>query len=94
MLTEVESAFRSMKTELGLRPVYHQKQDRIVGHLFITVLAFRLVQTLRFPLSWGRSLPAEERTWSIPRRIPSVSAPTLLPPLKSGAGSVATRPDV
>jgi len=50
MLTEVESAFRSMKTELGLRPVYHQKRDRVAGHLFITVLAFHLVQTLRLQL--------------------------------------------
>nr|MBC8386276.1 transposase [Gammaproteobacteria bacterium] len=50
MLTEIEATFRSLKTELGLRPVYHQKQDRVTGHLFITLLAYHLVHTLRFQL--------------------------------------------
>lgn len=34
-LTEIEATFRSLKSELGLRPVYHQKEDRVTGHLFI-----------------------------------------------------------
>jgi len=34
MLTEIEATFRSLKTDLGLRPVYHQKEDRVTGHLF------------------------------------------------------------
>ena len=33
MLTDIEDAFRSMKSELGLRPVYHQKERRVDGHL-------------------------------------------------------------
>ncbi|MFT6242005.1 MAG: transposase, partial [Akkermansiaceae bacterium] len=37
MLTDLESVFRSLKSELGMRPVYHQKEDRCDGHLFITV---------------------------------------------------------
>jgi transposase len=40
MLTDLESVFRSLKTELGLRPIYHSKQERVDGHLFITVLAY------------------------------------------------------
>ena len=47
MLTDLESVFRSLKSELGLRPVYHQTQGRADGHLFITVLAYQLVQTIR-----------------------------------------------
>ena len=50
MLTEIEATFRSLKTELGLRPVYHQKEERVTGHLFITLLAYHLVHTLRFQL--------------------------------------------
>lgn len=50
MLTEIEATFRSLKTELGLRPVYHQKEQRVTGHLFITLLAYHLVQTLRHQL--------------------------------------------
>ncbi len=47
MLTDLESVFRSLKSELGLRPVYHRKEDRIDGHLLITVLAYQAVQVVR-----------------------------------------------
>ncbi|MFQ5560264.1 MAG: transposase, partial [Nitrospinota bacterium] len=50
MLTDLEAVFRSFKTELGLRPVFHQKADRVTGHLFISVLAYHLVHTVRYPL--------------------------------------------
>lgn len=50
MLTDLESVFRSLKSELGLRPVYHQKEVRVDGHLFITVLAYQCVQVLRVQL--------------------------------------------
>jgi transposase len=50
MLTDLESVFRSLKNELGLRPVYHTKQERVDGHLFITVLAYQAVQVLRTKL--------------------------------------------
>ena len=50
MLTDLEAVFRSLKSELGLRPVFHQKTDRVSGHLFISVLAYHLVHTIRFQL--------------------------------------------
>ncbi len=50
MLTDLESVFRSLKTELGLRPVYHSTEGRVDGHLFITVLAYQCVQVLRMQL--------------------------------------------
>ena len=43
-LTDLEAVFRSLKSELGLRPIYHHKTLRTEGHLFITVLAYQLVQ--------------------------------------------------
>ncbi|MBN6742217.1 transposase, partial [Acidithiobacillus sp. MC6.1] len=61
MLTDLESVFRSLKSELGLRPVFHTREDRTEGHLFITVLAYQAVQALRTSLreqglqhSWSR----------------------------------------
>ena len=42
MLTDLEAVFRSLKSELGLRPVFHQKEARTEGHLFITVLAYQI----------------------------------------------------
>jgi transposase len=46
-LTDLESVFRSLKSELGLRPVYHHKGHRAEGHLFISVLAYQCVQVIR-----------------------------------------------
>jgi transposase len=61
MLTDLEAVFRGLKSELGLRPVFHHNEKRTEGHLFITVLAYRLVQAIRNKLqaagetvSWAR----------------------------------------
>jgi transposase len=43
MLTRIEDSFRTMKSELGFRPVFHQKDERMEGHLFISVLAYHLI---------------------------------------------------
>ena len=40
MLTDLEAVFRSLKSELGLRPSFHKTQNRSDGHLFITVIAY------------------------------------------------------
>lgn len=50
MLTDLEAVFRSLKSELGLRPIYHHKEKRVNGHVFITLIAYHLVQTLRCQL--------------------------------------------
>ncbi|CCK79595.1 predicted transposase, IS4 family [Desulfobacula toluolica Tol2] len=50
MLTDLESVFRSLKSELGMRPVFHQVTERITGHLFISVLAYHLVHCIRYRL--------------------------------------------
>ena len=50
MLTNLESVFRSLKTDLGLRPVFHQIDRRVEGHLFISVLAYHFVHSLRLQL--------------------------------------------
>ena len=50
MLTNLEAVFRSLKTDLGLRPVFHQIDRRVEGHLFISVLAYHFVHALRLRL--------------------------------------------
>ena len=50
MLTDLEAVFRSLKSELGLRPVFHQKTKRVSGHLFITLLAYHVIHTIRCQL--------------------------------------------
>lgn len=50
-LRGVEDAFRFMKSSLGMRPVYHQKEQRVDGHLWITILAYHLIQNCLYQLS-------------------------------------------
>jgi len=50
-LRGVEDAFRFMKSSLGLRPVYHQKETRVDGHLWITILAYHLIKNCLYQLN-------------------------------------------
>lgn len=49
-LSDIEDAFRCMKSELGFRPIHHHTESRADGHIFITVLAYHLLHTIRFKL--------------------------------------------
>ena len=63
--SRVESSFRSMKSELGMRPVYHQNGDRTAAHLFITVLGYHMLATIANLLEkW-----LDTREWSTIRDI-------------------------
>ncbi|MGB0864214.1 MAG: IS1634 family transposase [Saprospiraceae bacterium] len=50
-LTEIEAVNRCCKTDLNLRPVYHQKDASIKAHLFLTLIAFTVVQFIRHQLA-------------------------------------------
>jgi transposase len=45
-LTEAEGAFRIHKSDLGLRPIWHQKQERVEAHVLVCFLAYALWKTL------------------------------------------------
>jgi len=75
MLTEIEATFRSLKTDLGLRPVYHHKEVRVTGHLFITLLAYHLVHTLRYQLKQQ----GIQLSWDSIRNIMSTNNASRLP---------------
>ena len=64
-LADLEAVFRSLNSELGLRPLYHHKPIRADGHLFITVIAYQLVQVLRTRLRQA----GENASWTTLRRI-------------------------
>ena len=64
-LTDIEAVFRSLKSELGLRPVFHRKAVRAEGHLFITVIAYQLVQVIRARLRQT----GERASWTTLRAI-------------------------
>jgi Transposase DDE domain len=46
-LTQIEAAFKSLKSELGLRPLYHQLEHRVEAHILIAFLAYCLLVTLK-----------------------------------------------
>ena len=46
-LTEIEAAFKNLKDDLQLRPIYHQLEHRIEAHIFVAFLAYCLQVTLR-----------------------------------------------
>jgi len=46
-LVEVEAAFKTLKDDLGLRPIYHQLEYRIEAHIFVAFMAYCLHVTLR-----------------------------------------------
>lgn len=50
MLTRVENAFRDLKSYLGLRPNNHQKEERVDGHIFISILAYHLLHSIEYTL--------------------------------------------
>ena len=45
-LTEAEAAFRIEKSDLRIRPIWHQKEDRVLSHIFVCFLAYVLWRTL------------------------------------------------
>ena len=50
MLNGIESAFKSMKSHLGLRPLFHQKEKRCDAHMFISVIAYHILHIIEYRL--------------------------------------------
>lgn len=65
MLTRVEKAFRDLKSHLGLRPNYHQLEDRVDGHIFISILAYHLLHTIEYVLRQNKV----SSSWSTVKRL-------------------------
>jgi transposase len=49
-IREVESTFRCLKSDLQIRPVHHQNDERVESHIYLTILAYQLVNTVRYML--------------------------------------------
>jgi len=46
-LTQIEAAFKCLKSELGIRPIYHQLEHRLEAHILVAFLAYCLMVTLK-----------------------------------------------
>lgn len=59
MLGRIETAFKDMKSHLGLRPNFHQKGDRVDAHMFISTLGYHLMHAIEHKLR----LAGDSRSW-------------------------------
>ncbi len=64
-LLKAESGFRMLKSALGLRPNHHQLEERVDGHIFISILAYHLLNWIRQKLENNN----DHREWNTIRRI-------------------------
>ena len=65
MLTRIETAFRALKSSLGLRPNFHQKEERADAHMFISVLAYHILNAIEHRLrQYG-----DHRSWDTLRKL-------------------------
>jgi transposase len=81
MLTRVETGFRTLKSDLGLRPIYHQKEERCESHIFITILAYHLLQWIEYSLKDR----GEYMSWiSVKRLLQTHAYTTITCPSKDG----------
>lgn len=65
LLTRVEKGFEYLKSDLGLRPVYHRLERRVDGHIFISILAYHILHTIERTLRYR----GDRRRWSTVRDI-------------------------
>ena len=49
-IREIEATFRTLKSDLSLRPIFHQKDENSMAHLFLSILAYTVVNTIRYKL--------------------------------------------
>jgi transposase len=81
MLSRIEHAFRHLKSDLGLRPNYHHLEDRVDGHVFITILAYQLLQSIEFTLRENSC----NLSWrSVKRLLSSHTYSTIIMPTRDG----------
>src|SRR5450759_2135914 len=49
-IREIESSFRTLKSDLEIRPIFHKSDENTMAHLFLAVLAYQMVNTIRYQL--------------------------------------------
>lgn len=80
-LTRAEDGFRALKSDLGLRPNFHQVEHRVDAHIFVTVLAYQLLCYIQRSMEQA----GDHRCWNTIRRVLQPHCyTTIFPPTKSG----------
>lgn len=87
-LTQAEAAFRTAKSDIGLRPVYHQKTERVEAHLLICFLSLALWRSLEMWMS-GKGLGT--RAGKLIEAVKTIRSMDVVVPVKRGERVVDLR---
>jgi len=87
-LTQAEAAFRTIKSDLGLRPIYHQKTDRVEAHLLICFLSLALWRSLEM---WMQSKGLGSSARKLVAAFSTIRSMDVTVPVKRGERTVTLR---
>ena len=82
-LTEAEAAFRIHKSELGLRPIWHQKAERVEAHILVCFLGYVLWKTLE---QWQKRAGLGHSPRTILAELARIQSSDVVLPLADGSG--------
>jgi hypothetical protein len=80
-LTQAENAFRIHKSDLSLRPVWHQKQERVEAHVLVCFLAYVLWKTLA---QWCKNAGLGDEPRKVLDEIAQIAVVDVVLPTKAG----------
>jgi transposase len=80
-LVQAEAAFRTAKSDLGLRPVFHQKEERVQAHILVCFLALALWRTLE---QWMHAKGMGTCARQLIKQISGIKSMDVLLPVKRG----------
>ena len=80
-LTQAEAAFRTAKSDIGLRPVYHQKTERVEAHLLVCFLSLALWRSLE---SWMHAKGLGTRAAKLLEAVATIRSMDVVVPVKRG----------
>jgi len=80
-LTQAEAAFRTAKSDLGLRPIFHQKDERVQAHILVCFLALALWRTLE---QWMRTKGLGTCARQLIKQVAGIKSVDIILPVKRG----------
>ena len=87
-LTQAEAAFRTAKSDIGLRPVYHRKTDRVEAHLLVCFLSLALWRSLE---AWMSAKGLGSRAAKLLESVSTIHCVDVVVPVKRGERTIDLR---
>src|SRR5204862_5022248 len=82
-LTQAEAAFRIQKSELGLRPIWHHKAERVQAHILVCFLGYVLWKTLE---QWQKRAGLGQSPRTLLAELGRIQSSDVVLPLADGSG--------